>query len=269
MRQAETIVSPQAEDLVSVVSELELDPDQKLAEVLSVKPENDIVQKIPEREPEERKETEDYRPSNNVTRKKLITKVREIMRVSGKDEAEIKDLNLHRRRKNSLKRLLRSELDCAMNRDLEKKIGLPADPAKREEWVLNTLYRLDLTFCKMLEKGVDFLGSPVVIDGFSEEIENTPGLQEEIKGAFAEFLRDPDNEWIKEYSSPGIRLVMAHAYAGLSVARRRPRHQQPSFRRLPSHAQAGIIQAKLKKTFSPYPKNEIKDTPEEPIVRTV
>jgi hypothetical protein len=156
------------------------------------------------------------------TRADLINKINEISDRRGDD---IKHLNLKRRRKKSLENILASKFAEAHTVHPELQKALPEGTEARTQFALDMLFRLDLTLCALMEKGVSatdgFHG--LTCEGFARSIEENPTLTSEIKACWLEILSEPDNEWILESCTTSARLFLCHCYGLMNVLRQKQR----------------------------------------------
>jgi hypothetical protein len=164
------------------------------------------------------------------TRADLIQKINEISDRRGDD---IKHLNLKRRRKKSLENILASKFAEAAEHEMEQQHtvhpdlqeALPEGTEARTQFALDMVFRLDLTLCALMEKGVSatdgFHG--LTCDGFARSIEENPTLTSEIKACWLEILSEPDNEWILESCTTSARLFLCHCYGLMNVLRQKQR----------------------------------------------
>jgi hypothetical protein len=164
------------------------------------------------------------------TRADLINKINEISDRRGDD---IKHLNLKRRRKKSLENILASKFAEAAEQEMEQqhtihpdvRNALPEGTEARTQFALDCVFRLDLTLCALMEKGVSatdgFHG--LTCEGFAKSIEENPTLTSEIKACWLEILSEPDNEWILESCTTSARLFLCHCYGLMNVLRQKQR----------------------------------------------
>ena len=158
------------------------------------------------------------------TRKQLISKIKEVCESRGTDH---KPMNLARRRKNSLKGILQEQFAEAAQKqvDPEHEIHeglegiLPEGMEARTKFAVDMAFRLDLTLCKVLEKGISWSDSwhGLSADGFAESIEENQTLSTEIKNCWLEIIMEPDNEWVLECVSATNRLLLCHGYGLLGI----------------------------------------------------
>ena len=181
------------------------------------------------------------------TRKQLIQKIKEVCEHRGTDA---KSLNLARRRKNSLQEILKTQFAEAAEQavpehDVHGDLQgiLPEGMEAREKFALDMAYRLDLTLCKVLEKGVEWSDGyhGLTAHGFASGIEENETLSNEIRNCWQEILNEEDNQWLLEYCSATSRLVLCHVYGLLNSLRKKegtPKNDKPrpvpKFNRLPS-----------------------------------
>ena len=160
------------------------------------------------------------------TRKQLISKIKEVCENRGIDH---KPMNLARRRKNSLKGILQEQFAEAAQKqiDPEHEIHeglegiLPEGMEARTKFAVDMAFRLDLTLCKVLEKGISWSDSwhGLSADGFAESIEENETLSSEIRNCWLEIIMEPDNEWVLECVSATNRLILCHGYGLLGIIR--------------------------------------------------
>ena len=161
------------------------------------------------------------------TRKQLITKIKEVCAHRGTDA---KTLNLARRRKNSLQEILKEKFTEAAEQAVPQHHVhddlqgiLPEGMEAREKFALDMAYRLDLTLCKVLEKGVEWSDGyhGLSAEGFASGIEENETLSNEIRNCWQEILNEEDNQWLLEYCSATSRLVLCHVYGLLNSLRKK------------------------------------------------
>ena len=139
----------------------------------------------------------------------MIKKLQELYTIGGKTADEIRAMNLHRRRKASIELMLRTEIEHHMNKEVEKKTGIPLTGTDEQkcEFATELLFRFDMTCCRLLERGVEFLPFDVSLDGFAQTFDDSPQLQAEVKGCFREWIHDPENQWSR---LPNLKLLRAY-----------------------------------------------------------
>ena len=110
--------------------------------------------------PKKTKKTKKFVPGGLKTRTDLIRKIQQAARVIG-NEAEVKQMRLHRRRRASLDGILREQIALAVSQEAEKRMGIPpeSDTKGRLEYAVSCLYSFDLCVCKLVEKIVDYYRS--------------------------------------------------------------------------------------------------------------
>ena len=192
-------------------------PDQQASKILSA-PEP-VAQLPPKAEPQ---------GTSNVlkTRAQLIQKITDICLQRGTDP---KKYNLKRRRKNSLQTILAEQFAEAVKQEMEPEPHpqlagmLPEGLDSREKFCCSMAFRLDLTLCMLMEKGISATDHwhGLSADGFAKSIEDNETLASEIKSAWLEIIREPENEWILTAVSAPLKLALAHSYGLLSVIRRK------------------------------------------------
>jgi len=170
------------------------------------------------------------------TRKQLISKIQKVCDSRGIDH---KPLNLKRRRKNSLQGILQEQFAEAVRRETQPDIHedlkplLPEGMEARTKFAVDMAFRLDLTICKVLEKGIEATDGyhGLTASGFATGIENNATLTDEIKSAWLEILQEPENEWIMDSCTAVMRLTLAHVYGLLNVVKTKRKrstfHVQP------------------------------------------
>ncbi len=230
-----------------------------MAEILSVVDKNpEINQKV---EPQAPKKQENqpigaFVPGGIKTRADLIAKIQESCNVVG-NHAEVKSLQLHRRRKNSLEHILREQVAKAVEKQAEKDLGIPEDTQGRLEYAIDMLYNFDICVCKALEKACDFIEmSPVEITGFAECIDGDPRIQKEIKQSFRDWIEESEGmrDWVESCASPSTRLLLCHLYPLMHCARKKGPHRIQ--REVPSKLRFAAATAKLRAVVDPPMKPE-------------
>jgi hypothetical protein len=158
-----------------------------------------------------------------------------------------------------------------MNKEIEQKTGIPltGSDAEKCEFATQLLFRFDMTCCKLLEKGVEYLPFDVSLDGFTETFDESPQLQAEVKGCFREWIQDPENKWVAECSGPGIRLAMAHFYAIAQCLKKRGKPKKEFPADLSLNGKVALAQAGFKSVISPYPRINKGQSPKPPTVPSV
>ena len=158
------------------------------------------------------------------TRKDLIAQIQKVCNERGTDP---KQYNLKRRRKNSLQGILQEQFAEAVRAEMEPEVHpdlkkvLPDGMGASQQFAVDMAFRLDMTLCKVLEKGIEFTDSyhGLTADGFAEGIQENETLCTEIKGAWLEILSEEENAWILESCTATMRLMLAHVYGLLNVVR--------------------------------------------------
>ena len=169
---SETLVLDEVDDQAPVEKTCE----DKIADILAVK--KDLSPLVsPKASP-----VKSYEPRSAKTRKELIGKIDQLLRMNGHSEQEIRAMNLKRRRKNSLGQLLGEQLRIRMDSHVNEKLGIPKDQAGRDKYCIDMLVRFDITLCKALERGVEFMNFGYSLNGFASEFEKSPALQTEMRG---------------------------------------------------------------------------------------
>jgi hypothetical protein len=157
--------------------------------------------------------------SNGVkTRSDLIEKIKESSDVVG-NQVEIKKMRLHRRRRNSLERILREQVDRAVEMQAEENVGIPQEHDARLSYAVNTLYSFDLLLCKGIEKACQFTNMiPVEIDSLAETIDSDPRIKNEIKQGFEDWIKESPGMqgWVDQCASPSTRILLCHLYPLMS-----------------------------------------------------
>ena len=156
------------------------------------------------------------------TRKDLIQKINEISERRGEDP---KPLNLKRRRKKSLEGILAQKFAEAAAAEQRHEVHpelesvLPEGMEARTQFAVDMAYRLDLTLCAMLEKGVSATDGwhGLSANGFARSIETNETLTSEIKQCWLEIINEPQNEWILDACTSGTRLFLCHVYGLMNV----------------------------------------------------
>ena len=189
-----------------VEEEQKLEADLKISSILAV-PDKDsdnesVMSELSPVKPKRKK----YNPKAAKTRKNMIRKLQELYAMTGKTQEEIRAMNLHRRRKASIQDLLKNEVQFQMDKVIEKKTGVPLTGTEEQKrlWCCDLLFRFDMTCCKLLERGVEFLPVNVSIDGFTRTFEESPQLQREVKDCFEEWIMSADQSWISEISGRSV-----------------------------------------------------------------
>ena len=82
-------------------------------------------------------------------------KIQESAEVYG-NEAEVKSMRLHRRRRASLDAILKEQIAKCVTQEAEKRMGIPPaeDQEGRMTYAVECLYSFDLCCCKLVEKCV-------------------------------------------------------------------------------------------------------------------
>ena len=216
------------EDVISELSVHETEPpaqpeskEQSAAEILSAPPPDN-------------QDAPSGTSSVLKTRKQLIQKIKEVCEHRGVD---IKNLNLARRRKASLKDILQVQFAEAAETQVEHKVHeklngiLPEGMEARQKFAVDMMYRLDLTLCRVLEQGVSVTDTwhGLSAEGFAQSIEGNETLSQEIRDCWLEIVQEPENEWVLDYVGAGTRLLLCHMYGLLNVVRQKrkgvPKHE--------------------------------------------
>jgi citrate lyase gamma subunit len=225
--------------------------EEEIAEVLCVvdKP-VDISQQIKPPSPQKQK-IEAFVPGGIKTRGDLIRKIKESCNVVG-NHAEIKSMQLHRRRKGSLECILREQVAQAVEKSAERDLGIPEDQNGRLEYAIDMLYNFDICVCKALEKALDFVEmSPVEITGFAECVDQDPRIQKEIKQSFRDWINESEGmrDWVSSCASPSTRLICVHLYPLMHCAKKKG--TRTIKREIPVGLQFAAAGAKLRAVIDP------------------
>ena len=156
------------------------------------------------------------------TRKDLIQKINEISERRGEDP---KPLNLKRRRKKSLEGILAQKFAEAAAAEQRHEVHpelesvLPENMDVRSQFAIDMAFRLDMTLCAMLEKGISATDGwhGLSANGFARSIETNETLTSEIKQCWLEIINEPQNEWILDACTSGTRLFLCHVYGLMNV----------------------------------------------------
>ena len=169
------------------------------------------------------------------TRKQLIEKITEVCESRGVDA---KPLNLKRRRKNSLQGILQEQFRQAVEKETMPQVHpdlepvLPEGMEARTKFAVDMAFRLDMTLSTLVERGIDMSAGyhGLTARGFVKSMETNPTLVSEIRSAWMEIISEPDNEWILDTCTAGMRLALCHGYGLLNVLRAQEQetHAQPS-----------------------------------------
>ena len=211
---------------------------------------HDINQEIKQPAPPKQK-VEQYVPGGIKTRADLIRKIQESCNVVG-NHAEVKSMQLHRRRKGSLECILREQVAKAVETTAERDLGIPADKDGRLEYAIDMLYNFDICVCKALEKALEFVEmSPVEITGFAECVDNDPRIQKEIKQSFRDWIEESEGmqSWVEQCASPSTRLLLCHLYPLMHCARRKGK--KTITREIPTKLKFAAASAKLRAVVDP------------------
>ena len=238
--------------------------EQEMAEILCVTDKTpDINQEIEPKSPEKtiNQENQPFVPGGIKTRADLIIKIQESANVVG-NHSEVKSLQLHRRRKNSLESILREQVARAVEAQSEKDLGIPEDTEGRLNYAIDMLYSFDLCLCKALEKACEFVqASPVEITGFAKTIDSDPRIKHEIKQSFKDWISESEGMrgWVESCASPSTRLLLCHLYPLMAVARKKGQKLQED---LPVNLKLAAARAKLRATLDPpRPRTVAEDMP--------
>ena len=163
------------------------------------------------------------------TRKDLIQKISEICERRGEDP---KPLNLKRRRKKSLEGILAQKFAEAAEAEQRHEVHpelenvLPEGMQARTQFAVDMAFRLDLTLCSLLEKGVSATDGwhGLSADGYARSIETNDTLTSEIKQCWLEIINEPENEWILDACTSGTRLFLCHFYGLMNVLHKKKQH---------------------------------------------
>ena len=247
-----------------IVKNIDLDAEREIAKVLEV-PEFDNQPDINEKNREisdidsdagsvqfvKPKKQAKFVPGAVKTRANLIKKIQEMSEITG-NQAEVKSMRLHRRRRNSLDLILKEQFAKAVTNEAEKRLGIPPEDDKdgRLNYAVNALYRFDLCCCKMVEKAIDYLDCGATCEGLSETIDGDPRIRSEIKSSFREWLIENNNiEWIQTAASPSTRIILCHLYPLVSVLRAKSaNHKVPE---VSPELKLGIATATLRNAVDP------------------
>ena len=184
--------------------------------------------------PENVQHTEEYKPFESKhlkTRKDLIFSIKEVCRRTGKSPEFVKKMKLERMRKKSLQNCLGELVNTAVENEIHKEIGIPSkdDVKGRRLFATDMLFKMDKTLCVLAEKFVDSTSENwhgMSITGYAEAISEN---EKEIKDCFLEFVSQPENSFILEYTSAGTRLFMYHMFPLAQTLRRKQKDQASKF----------------------------------------
>ena len=168
------------------------------------------------------------------TRKDLIAQIQKVCQERGTD---VKKYNLKRRRKNSLQGILQEQFAEAVRAEMEPQVhpalkkALPDGMGASQQFAVDMAFRLDMTLCKVLEKGIEFTGGyhGLTATGYAAGIQQNETLCSEIRSAWLEILSEEENAWILESCTASMRLMLAHVYGLLNVLRPKAKHDDASF----------------------------------------
>ena len=237
-----------------VVVETNQKTEEEIAEILSVdKPAVDKPVKIEPIKVDQQKNQDEIKkepfvPSGIRTRNFLIEKIKESSKFVG-NEAEVKSMQLHRRRKNSLENILREQVARGIEQESEKDLGIPADHDGRVEYCVNLLYSFDLCICKALEKSLTwFDGIPFELENLAETIDGDPRIQTEIKGSFRDWIKESEQmqSWCEQCASPSTRLLLCHIYPVMHCLKKKGRTQP-----IPAEIKLAAMGGKIRSVVDP------------------
>jgi len=202
--------------------------DQEIDEILQVKDDDDQSIVYENQENQENQPNKAFVPAILKTRAGLIKKIKEVS-IKNNCGAEVKKMRLHRRRRASLDNILREQVDKMVTDHAEKQLGIPPtdQPDKRLDYAVDMCYKMDLCVMQLTEKIVNYLNVGVTLDGLTKTIDSSPEIKNEVKSCIKEFIVDNDFDWIKEYSSPGTRLLLAHLYPIMACLREKEKVKKP------------------------------------------
>ena len=235
-----------------IVNELNVDAELEISKVLQVDEKSEIngeVNKstVPEKEIKPTK----FVPGAVKTRAALIQKIQETAEIVG-NEADVKSMRLHRRRRNSLDTILKEQITKCVHQEAEKRMGIPPadDTEGRLAYAVEMLYNFDLCCCKLVERIVDYCDLGATCEGFSETIDKDPRIRSEIKRSFADWIKENDNmQWLETAASPSTRLLLCHLYPLMSVLRAKTdTHKKQE---IPPEVKMGLLGAKLRSAVDP------------------
>ena len=185
------------------------------------------------------------------TRAALIAKIQEMSEISG-NQAEVKKMRLHRRRRNSLDGILREQFAKAVTNEAEKRLGIPPeeDHEGRMTYAVNALYRFDLCCCKLIERAVDYCDLGATCEGLSATIDGDPRIRSEIKKSLRDWLIENDNmAWIETCASPSTRLLLCHLFPLVSVLRAKEADHKKT--EISSELKMGLATATIRNVVDP------------------
>ena len=184
------------------------------------------------------------------TRADLIAKIQESAEFL-KNEPEIKQLRLHRRRRNSLEKILRSQVDRAVLAQAEREIGIPEEHEARVSYAVDMLYNFDLMICKAIEKGCELVNIiPIEVKNLSETIDNDPRIKGEIKKGFSDWIKESPGMqgWVDQMASPSTRILLCHLYPLMHCLKLKERKKT---KELSSNIKMKIAAAKMRGIIDP------------------
>ena len=268
--------STQIEDLISPLSPIQT-PNQE------IEPEDQCVEEKPQEKVEAEAEeikidaeagdilslpeapVDDGKSKVLKTRKQLIEKITEICEHRNEN---VKLLNLKRRRKRSLENILQTQLAEAAQKEMEPEVHpelekvLPQGMQAKMKFGIDMAFRLDLTLCAILEKGVSFTDAwhGLTADGYARSIEQNETLSSEIKTCWEEILSEPENEWILDSCTASMRLFMCHAYGLMNVLKKKEKEHDNYIPPMPPlRRQTQIFKQASPHVEAPRPTGKLRD----------
>jgi hypothetical protein len=186
------------------------DVEEELADVLRVRDDSDDAESVLSNLSESRP-----KPTTKVlkTRKQLIFRIKQTCEHLQILPEDVRKMRLHRKRKNSLERILKEKIGLLVTTKAEEHAGIPQGKPERIEFCVKILYKFDLSCMLIVEKAVSWLNTGYEIKDLARTIDSDPDCRQELQSALRDFISESEYcDVIQEYASPGVRILLAHMY---------------------------------------------------------
>ena len=233
-----------------IIDNINIDTENEISKVLQV-PEFEEINDEKEQINEVKKKHAKFVPGGVKTRADLIRKIQETAEIAG-NEAEVKAMRLHRRRRNSLDNILKEQFTKCVTQEAEKRMGIPPaeDHEGRISYAVDMLYNFDLCVCKLVEKAVDYLDIGATCEGLAATIDGDPRIRTELKKSFHSWLLENDGlKWAESYATPGTKILLCHLYPLISVLRAKTANHKKQ--EIPAEVTQALATATLRNVIDP------------------
>jgi hypothetical protein len=183
------------------------------------------------------------------TRKQLILRIKQTCEHLKIPEEDVRKMRLHRKRKNSLERILKEKIGLLVTTQAEKQAGIPQGKPERIEFCVRILYKFDLSCMLIVEKAVSWLNTGYEMKDLARTIDSDPDCRQELQSALRDFISESEYcDVIQEYASPGVRILLAHMYPLVNCLKKVDKN--PS-QQLPPEIQNAVMSGAIRGVIRP------------------